>query len=140
MIRRPPRPTRTDTLFPYTTLFRSGDGRPGRDLCPSDRAARKVHLILSRFAIRTPPEFSCRIRTESQAVGQLDYVLQYRLDNRRRRLQMTRFTNGRAARAASISAETIRCNEDRGLTPQPRNTVDGEARGGRKETVKGSAG
>src|SRR3546814_3481736 len=42
MIRRPPRSTRTDTLFPYTTLFRSrgrrrlplrspGDG-PGRDL------------------------------------------------------------------------------------------------------------
>src|SRR3546814_12748211 len=33
MIRRPPRSTRTDTLFPYTTLFRS-DGRlpaPRRD-------------------------------------------------------------------------------------------------------------
>src|SRR3546814_19159262 len=28
MIRRPPRSTRTDTLFPYTTLFRSGLGRP----------------------------------------------------------------------------------------------------------------
>src|SRR3546814_5254894 len=31
MIRRPPRSTRTDTLFPYTTLFRSqrrGDGQP----------------------------------------------------------------------------------------------------------------
>src|SRR3546814_1564123 len=26
MIRRPPRSTRTDTLFPYTTLFRSVDG------------------------------------------------------------------------------------------------------------------
>src|SRR3546814_1692936 len=26
MIRRPPRSTRTDTLFPYTTLFRSGSG------------------------------------------------------------------------------------------------------------------
>src|SRR3546814_15266044 len=25
MIRRPPRVTRTDTLFPYTTLFRSAD-------------------------------------------------------------------------------------------------------------------
>src|SRR3546814_12839522 len=25
MIRRPPRSTRTDTLFPYTTLFRSGN-------------------------------------------------------------------------------------------------------------------
>src|SRR3546814_13252302 len=27
MIRRPPRSTRTDTLFPYTTLFRSTVGR-----------------------------------------------------------------------------------------------------------------
>src|SRR3546814_1518350 len=26
MIRRPPRSTRTDTLFPYTTLFRARDG------------------------------------------------------------------------------------------------------------------
>src|SRR3546814_15300904 len=26
MVRRPPRSTRTDTLFPYTTLFRSDDG------------------------------------------------------------------------------------------------------------------
>src|SRR3546814_14537550 len=33
MIRRPPRSTRTDTLFPYTTLFRSrGDGRGRRQL------------------------------------------------------------------------------------------------------------
>src|SRR3546814_14972479 len=38
MIRRPPRSTRTDTLFPYTTLFRSPEhehpsvGRPGRTL------------------------------------------------------------------------------------------------------------
>src|SRR3546814_9682283 len=28
MIRRPPRSTRTDTLFPYTTLFRSEDDAP----------------------------------------------------------------------------------------------------------------
>src|SRR3546814_5551512 len=32
MIRRPPRSTRTDTLFPYTTLFRSQLHRPGRRL------------------------------------------------------------------------------------------------------------
>src|SRR3546814_5559143 len=32
MIRRPPRSTRTDTLFPYTTLFRSAvHGRPEND-------------------------------------------------------------------------------------------------------------
>src|SRR3546814_6954229 len=30
MIRRPPRSTRTDTLFPYTTLFRSSDLRDHR--------------------------------------------------------------------------------------------------------------
>src|SRR3546814_3150795 len=30
MIRRPPRSTRTDTLFPYTTLFRSHCALPGR--------------------------------------------------------------------------------------------------------------
>src|SRR3546814_5198735 len=29
MIRRPPRSTRTDTLFPYTTLFRSRRDHPG---------------------------------------------------------------------------------------------------------------
>src|SRR3546814_14116848 len=44
MIRRPPRSTRTDTLFPYTTLFRSqqggraaGGGRQG--LCHRNRQA-----------------------------------------------------------------------------------------------------
>src|SRR3546814_11983735 len=34
MIRRPPRSTRTDTLFPYTTLFRSAR-------CPSRRPPRR---------------------------------------------------------------------------------------------------
>src|SRR3546814_9001068 len=32
MVRRPPRATRTDTRFPYTTLFRSLARRPRRDL------------------------------------------------------------------------------------------------------------
>src|SRR3546814_16454129 len=32
MIRRPPRSTRTDTLFPYTTLFRSVAEEPNADL------------------------------------------------------------------------------------------------------------
>src|SRR3546814_20676003 len=45
MIRRPPRSTRTDTLFPYTTLFRSvgakrlDDRRPDQ---PLDIGARRV--------------------------------------------------------------------------------------------------
>src|SRR3546814_6011707 len=38
MIRRPPRSTRTDTLFPYTTLFRSP---PGRAPAPCGRRPRR---------------------------------------------------------------------------------------------------
>src|SRR3546814_11311509 len=34
MLRRPPRSTRTDTLFPYTTLFRSADAKDSwLDMC-----------------------------------------------------------------------------------------------------------
>src|SRR3546814_3743771 len=40
MIRRPPRSTRTDTLFPYTTLFRSS-GRTAHVARPGAPIARK---------------------------------------------------------------------------------------------------
>src|SRR3546814_20330143 len=39
MIRRPPRSTRTDTLFPYTTLFRSHAAAGARQR----RAGRRYH-------------------------------------------------------------------------------------------------
>src|SRR3546814_9694994 len=39
MIRRPPRHTRTDTLFPYTTFFRSG-----RSMFASGSAERYPHM------------------------------------------------------------------------------------------------
>src|SRR3546814_8635985 len=42
MIRRPPRSTRTDTLFPYTTLFRSPVAR-------ARRAARHPHARVAGF-------------------------------------------------------------------------------------------
>src|SRR3546814_7943303 len=46
MIRQPPRSTRTDTLFPYTTLFRSerDHGGNGRD---ADRAqiGRDIEIV-----------------------------------------------------------------------------------------------
>src|SRR3546814_7641069 len=41
MIRRPPRSTRTDTLFPYTTLFRSPwQGKTGLQLQPRQALGR----------------------------------------------------------------------------------------------------
>src|SRR3546814_5937829 len=50
MIRRPPRSTRTDTLFPYTTLFRSTGSRrrPTAAVPCTIRPA-------ARIAIRPPP-------------------------------------------------------------------------------------
>src|SRR3546814_3193064 len=54
MIRRPPRSTRTDTLLPYTTLFRStaagGLLPPGRT---SKLAARPDYLIPATAAGKT---------------------------------------------------------------------------------------
>src|SRR3546814_11058296 len=55
MIRRPPRSTRTDTLFPYTTLFRSPlrqgqctDPEPGRNRLREGREAAHGELHRSR--------------------------------------------------------------------------------------------
>src|SRR3546814_3443480 len=52
MIRRPPRSTRTDTLFPYTTLFRSDQadamsalGRDAGRLHPAWSAADDHHVL-----------------------------------------------------------------------------------------------
>src|SRR3546814_19644993 len=44
MIRRPPRSTRTDTLFPYTTLFRS-HSLPARQQPRSPRVGRQRQEI-----------------------------------------------------------------------------------------------
>src|SRR3546814_13143028 len=53
MIRRPPRSTRTDTLFPYTTLFRSYQQRsPARGFARDPDArivAEYPHLVRSEF-------------------------------------------------------------------------------------------
>src|SRR3546814_14414730 len=48
MIRRPPRSTRTDTLFPYTTLFRS-DQQPWRS--PMDRIVAGLPVLVSNTII-----------------------------------------------------------------------------------------
>src|SRR3546814_12070239 len=57
MIRRPPRSTRTDTLFPYTTLFRSsrgfaGDDRRGIGQNPGDDAGDDRQPLRAAIADR----------------------------------------------------------------------------------------
>src|SRR3546814_13957031 len=64
MIRRPPRSTRTDTLFPYTTLFRSICSRSRRQ---SDPASGRP-AVLRRAAFFTPDR-GIRARSEERRVG-----------------------------------------------------------------------
>src|SRR3546814_17183016 len=52
MIRRPPRSTRTDTHFPYTTLFRSLSATPRRDLAAARAGRRDVPPAMSDVAVR----------------------------------------------------------------------------------------
>src|SRR3546814_6550778 len=54
MIRRPPRSTRTDTLFPYTTLFRSHLGQPVPGLRRPGAQAAGARLPGRRAAGRRP--------------------------------------------------------------------------------------
>src|SRR3546814_11312005 len=54
MIRRPPRSTRTDTLFPYTTLFRSAEGADGGEphLCAEGGRRGQPRVRKPALAVR----------------------------------------------------------------------------------------
>src|SRR3546814_1888954 len=77
MIRRPPRSTRTDTLFPYTTLFRSTSARvfemvdrPGEE----QRAGRgaeidhRLHLngVMPRRHAGAQPDIGCVLHAQHE--------------------------------------------------------------------------
>src|SRR3546814_13241554 len=85
MLRQPPRSTRTDTLFPYTTLFRSADNqeassvrRPGppRRLKPGGGGGRNRtdDLMLAKHALSqlsyAPRSAMARPVTAALMVGQ----------------------------------------------------------------------
>src|SRR3546814_2629897 len=53
MIRRPPRSTRTDTLFPYTTLFRSFT-RPWKRKPPRSNTTLVTPALVAAAATRLP--------------------------------------------------------------------------------------
>src|SRR3546814_2704408 len=77
MIRRPPRSTRTDTLFPYTTLFRS-------------RACRRVHLRFGQAnrpyrAPKPHPTFSAPYLAERRSHASLPTLARdFRIGEQRR--------------------------------------------------------
>src|SRR3546814_1614378 len=56
MIRRPPRSTRTDTLFPYTTLFRSWRTAVDRALDPLGLTHAQYVVLASLLALDRPSQ------------------------------------------------------------------------------------
>src|SRR3546814_12785587 len=76
MIRRPPRSTRTDTLFPYTTLFRSlrhllavVGHHPGVGIGPREPRAgdRDLHLAGAHLVVREDQVAAAALYVESRA-------------------------------------------------------------------------
>src|SRR3546814_8688350 len=83
MIRRPPRSTRTDTLFPYTTLFRSSrvEGRSVR-LVPFDETVTAIAptIAMVRCASRdrsrgSPAPRSEEHTSELQSLMRISYAV-----------------------------------------------------------------
>src|SRR3546814_8489917 len=64
-MRRPPRSTRTATLFPYTTLFRSGQRRVRRLTLNAD-AHERIDLLSERDGVE-----QCRVTCDHAAVLKL---------------------------------------------------------------------
>src|SRR3546814_20635375 len=89
MIRRPPRSTRTDTLFPYTTLFRS-------DRVAAIEAERIFEIVepLTGHLVATVGEPAIRLE---QNRGAEELVLVPPIDRAR----------GRAARAQEAHVQTV---------------------------------
>src|SRR3546814_7900085 len=96
MIRRPPRSTRTDTLFPYTTLFRSKaasrstrrrNSPPPRWCLPPDGSAAPSQAPKPRPTVRprhcrTCPAFADAAKVEAQrGEAALDEGLVHGLDD-----------------------------------------------------------
>src|SRR3546814_7546094 len=81
MIRRPPRSTRTDTLFPYTTLVRSARGKACRRsptmLSPSIRARLPETSAKGGTSCSTPamPPRSEEHTSELQSLMRISYAV-----------------------------------------------------------------
>src|SRR3546814_18373373 len=77
MIRRPPRSTRTDTLFPYTTLFRSRVGRHASEAL--DHSLQKANVAaITVFCLRN----AARLAIEE------DHAQEIERDQQRRPLRL----------------------------------------------------
>src|SRR3546814_7586798 len=76
MIRRPPRSTRTDTLFPYTTLFRSGRAQLPEEPHYLRSQSQQVDSALYRLCTRVhPPGAGCAGSRSEEHTSELQSLM-----------------------------------------------------------------
>src|SRR3546814_17971946 len=98
MIRRPPGSTRTDTLFPYTTLFRSYASR-GLDLAEAQARLRRLELA----------QQVQRAFIDVQIADQLVWISERRLETERQ-LQTEALRRVRGYRDPPLDRKSTRLN------------------------------
>src|SRR3546814_18012976 len=91
MIRRPPRSTRTDTLFPYTTLFRA---------CCHGSGCRRGQSVYWHSQQRHHPRSARPPRREALASPQVDHVAQGGAS----------VDSARGKRVSEIKSRSFRCD------------------------------
>src|SRR3546814_18437345 len=116
MIRRPPRSTRTDTLFPYTTLFRSRIVEHRQILV--HRARRQVRRQAPFAAMEVLPVASARIRLAST-------------------VKPSQPTSPSAMHRDTVISKSLR---NRSLTPSARSGYLSRSSEERQSVVKGTSG
>src|SRR3546814_18232622 len=108
MIRRPPRSTRTDTLFPYTTLFRSSGNSVARhaaidlDRPGIDAAADVGDIPVAVFFQKACPHF----RTHAVMAQQRDRCLRIELADTLRQLMQGHMPSADDAGEGQLTAFT----------------------------------
>src|SRR3546814_2473569 len=100
MTRRPPRSTRTDTLFPYTTLFRSNS-----HIGKSKGSFGTIAHIMGNFTIRPPARLHGPPRPPGNEQMYLALII---YDRRCAPNSISRFFNGKAYILPVVSKRLIR--------------------------------
>src|SRR3546814_18914504 len=80
MLRRPPRSTRTDTLFPYTTLFRSEPDAPGYAEI-QDIVGEALHGAGWKTISIPQPLAKAGIILQNEALGSDDFIQPWMIDS-----------------------------------------------------------
>src|SRR3546814_3774941 len=79
MIRLTPRSTRTDTLFPYTTLFRSVRGIKCRHHRTDALAMHPFERLLGLFEVELQEGLSCGILGQPKRIGRIYLDRRFRI-------------------------------------------------------------